>query len=97
MSQGLIRKITIGLAAVGPGLFLIGYNIGTGSGTSVNFLFGELAMLTEWQGRPEHAEPRLGDIHKVSLDAALAERDLGWAPSVEFGAGLVKTVDYFRN
>ena len=72
------------------------YNIGTGSGTSVNFLFGELAMLTEWQGRPEKAPPRPGDIHKVSLNAALAERDLGWAPSVEFGAGLLKTVAYFR-
>ena len=27
----MVRKILLALAAVGPGLFLIGYNIGTGS------------------------------------------------------------------
>lgn len=31
----ILRKILIGLSAIGPGLFLIGYNIGTGSVTTM--------------------------------------------------------------
>ncbi|GAG17605.1 unnamed protein product, partial [marine sediment metagenome] len=31
----LLKKILIGLTAIGPGLFLIGYNIGTGSITTM--------------------------------------------------------------
>ncbi len=73
------------------------YNIGTGAGTSVNHLFGELAGLTEWQGRPEFLPPREGDIHKVSLDAGLARRELGWTPTVELGDGLIRTMEFFRD
>lgn len=73
------------------------YNIGSGAGTSVNYLFGELARLTEWQGTPQYVAPRKGDIHKVSLDAGLAHRDLGWTPAVTLGDGLIKTIEYFRN
>ena len=73
------------------------YNIGSGAGTSVNHLFGELAGLTDWQGQPEFLPPREGDIHKVSLDAGLARRELGWTPTVELGDGLIKTMEFFRN
>ncbi len=72
------------------------YNIGTGIGTSVNQLYGELAGLTEWQGRPEYLPPREGDIHKVSLDAGLARRELGWTPTVDLADGLIKTLAFFR-
>ena len=48
MSRGLIRKISIGLAAVGPGLFLIGYNIGTGSVTTMAKAGAEHGMSLFW-------------------------------------------------
>jgi Mn2+/Fe2+ NRAMP family transporter len=48
MSQSLFRKITIGLAAVGPGLFLIGYNIGTGSVTTMAKSGAEHGMSFFW-------------------------------------------------
>jgi hypothetical protein len=38
------KKIAVGLAAVGPGLFLIGYNIGTGSVTTM----AKTGANTEW-------------------------------------------------
>ena len=48
MSHRLLRKISIGLAAVGPGLFLIGYNIGTGSVTTMAKSGAEHGMSLFW-------------------------------------------------
>ena len=44
----LIKKIIIGLSAVGPGLFLIGYNIGTGSVTTMAKTGAEYGMSLFW-------------------------------------------------
>lgn len=44
----LLKKITIALAAVGPGLFLIGYNIGTGSVTTMAKTGAEHGMELFW-------------------------------------------------
>lgn len=42
------RKIILGLSAVGPGLFLIGYNIGTGSVTTMAKVGAEYGMTLTW-------------------------------------------------
>lgn len=47
MTKG-IKKITIALASVGPGLFLIGYNIGTGSVTTMAKTGAEYGMELFW-------------------------------------------------
>jgi len=44
----LSRKILIGLSAIGPGLFLIGYNIGTGSVTTMAKVGAEHGMTLTW-------------------------------------------------
>ena len=44
----LLKKIVIGLSAVGPGLFLIGYNIGTGSVTTMAKVGAEYGMALTW-------------------------------------------------
>ncbi len=44
----LLRRILIALAAVGPGLFLIGYNIGTGSVTTMAKTGAEHGMSLLW-------------------------------------------------
>lgn len=44
----LTKKILIGLSAVGPGLFLIGYNIGTGSVTTMAKTGAEHGMSLFW-------------------------------------------------
>ena len=48
MKNSLIKKILISLAAVGPGLFLIGYNIGTGSVTTMAKVGAEHGMELFW-------------------------------------------------
>ena len=44
----LIKKIALGLTAVGPGLFLIGYNIGTGSITTMASAGSRYGMSLFW-------------------------------------------------
>lgn len=44
----LLRKIQLGLLAIGPGLFLIGYNIGTGSIVTMSKAGAEYGMNLLW-------------------------------------------------
>ncbi|MCG2461805.1 Nramp family divalent metal transporter [Flavobacteriaceae bacterium F89] len=46
--KSLHKKIILGLSAVGPGLFLIGYNIGTGSVTTMAKTGAEHGMTLFW-------------------------------------------------
>ena len=48
MTKSILKKIGIALAAVGPGLFLIGYNIGTGSVTTMAKSGAEHGMELFW-------------------------------------------------
>ncbi|MCB0631403.1 MAG: Nramp family divalent metal transporter [Saprospiraceae bacterium] len=46
--MNIFKKIAIALSAVGPGLFLIGYNIGTGSVTTMAKVGAEYGMMLTW-------------------------------------------------
>lgn len=48
MKKSLKQRITIGLSLVGPGLFLIGYNIGTGSITTMAKAGADYGMALFW-------------------------------------------------
>ncbi len=48
MAKSISKRILIALAAVGPGLFLIGYNIGTGSVTTMAKSGAEYGMSLFW-------------------------------------------------
>ncbi len=47
-NKKLLKKILIGLTTIGPGLFLIGYNIGTGSITTMAKVGAEHGMTLTW-------------------------------------------------
>lgn len=47
-TKNLLNKIAIGLSAIGPGLFLIGYNIGTGSITTMGMAGAQYGMTLLW-------------------------------------------------
>ncbi|MDZ7718371.1 MAG: Nramp family divalent metal transporter [Balneolaceae bacterium] len=48
MSENIIKKGLIAVSAVGPGLFLIGYNIGTGSITTMGMAGAQYGMTLLW-------------------------------------------------
>jgi UDP-glucose 4-epimerase len=68
-------------------------NIGTGREASVLDL---VEILSGIEGRddfaPEFAPERAGEVQRISLDAALAERELGWTPATTLEQGLAQTL-----
>ncbi len=69
-------------------------NIGTGTEMDVLGLLDRLALLA---GRadlePEFAPPRTGEVQRISIDPARAQRELGWAPETSLEEGLRLTLD----
>ena len=81
------------LAAAGSGTSGA-INIGTGREASVLDLveiLGRLGGLDAFE--PQFAPPRPGEVQRISLDAGLAERELGWRPQTSLEDGLRLTLD----
>jgi len=70
--------------------------VGTGVETTVRALIDAIERAV---GRPldvEEAPPRRGDVLTSVSDNRLAEQQLGWKPTVDFEAGIERTVAYYR-
>ena len=72
------------------------YNIGSGTGTSVNQIFEMLSKNLRFRRAPLHSPARLGEVHKISLDATKSNLEMGWQPQTSLDEGLKLTSDYFR-
>lgn len=72
------------------------YNVGTGVETSVLELGRRVAAACDSEFAPEHAAPRLGEVQRISIDPALAERELGWSAGQDLDGGLRLTADSMR-
>jgi UDP-glucose 4-epimerase len=69
-------------------------NIGTGIETDVLELvsaLGELGGASDFE--PEFAPPRTGEVQRISIDPARAERELGWRAEMDLSEGLRVTLD----
>ena len=67
-------------------------NIGSGTGVSVNELFGAISKLTGYERSPRRGPPRLGDVKHVVLDVTRARERLGWTATTGLSDGLRRTV-----
>jgi len=75
-------------AASGP------INVGTGVETDVLELARRLGELGGSEGfEPELAPPRTGEVQRIAIDPARAERELGWRAEVGLEQGLRLTLD----
>jgi len=73
------------------------YNIGTGTGNSVNQIFQMLSEILKFRKKPVYSPARLGEVHQISLDATKANLEMGWQPQVSLREGLEFTAAYFRD
>jgi len=71
-------------------------NIGTGIQTSVNELYRHLADLLEFEGDPEYAPPRQGELDHIALTTEKAQEVLGWGPRTPLEKGIPLTVEWYR-
>lgn len=72
-------------------------NIGTGTETSVNDLYASMAANAGFEGTPEYAPARVGELDRSCLDAARAKLHLGWAPFTDLNTGTAAVIDWFRS
>jgi UDP-glucose 4-epimerase len=71
-------------------------NLATGNRITLNDTFRLLAELTGYQGQPQYAEPRRGDIRDSLADISLARERMGYQPAIDFREGLRRTVEWYR-
>jgi len=85
------------LAASSPDAVGYALNIGCGEQISLNTvlrLAGEVLGVTV---NADYREPRPGDVHDSCADINLAQRLLGYRPSVSFHEGLARALDALRS
>ena len=71
-------------------------NISTGVETSVNAICDALRAAAGASADAVHAPAQPGEQRRSCLSPKLAERVLGWRPTVPLSDGLIQTLDHFR-
>ena len=77
----------------GEGLDSRAFNVGTGTGTSVNQLADVLAKIAGSSQPRDHEAERPGELRHSTLDASLL-RSRGWAPAFTLEEGLRETYEF---
>ena len=72
------------------------FNVATGRRVTLNETFALLQKLTSYSGSAIHGPERGGDIKHSLADISLAEKHLGYKPTVDFEEGLRRTVEWYR-
>ena len=76
-----------GTAVEGP------YNVGTGVEVDVNDLAERLGRVAGDGAEIEYMPERPGEVNRVAIDPAAADRDLGWRSATDLGDGLRRTYE----
>jgi dTDP-glucose 4,6-dehydratase len=88
------RAIELGVTEGAPGET---YNVGSGLEASIDEIADRVLELT---GKPASLKTivadRPGHDRRYLLDSSKIRRELGWAPEVEWAAGLAETVAWYR-
>ena len=85
------------LAASSPDAVGYALNIGCGEQVSLNMVLRLAEELLGVIVDADYREPRPGDVRDSCADINLAQRLLGYRPSVSFHAGLARTLDALRS
>lgn len=72
------------------------FNIGSGTGKSLNEILDAMDLLMGMQIKRRYMPGRNFDVPVNVLDNALAMQNLGWKPHVPFSEGLSKTLEWLR-
>lgn len=73
------------------------FNVATGSRIDLNETFRVLKQLIGYEGEVKYEAERAGDVKHSLADLTLAEKHLGYKPSVNFEEGLRRTIEWYRS
>jgi len=71
-------------------------NVGSGGRHSVLDLVSELETILQRRLAVRHIPARIGDVRDTQADIRMARQLIGYSPSVDFRAGLRRTVAAMR-
>ena len=72
------------------------FNVATQRRVTLNQTYSLLGKLTGYSGPAKYGPERSGDIKHSLADITLAEKHLGYKPTVDFEEGLKRTVAWYR-
>jgi len=72
------------------------FNLGWGKEITDFEVFQTVSQALGSSLEPRYEEKRPGEIDRICLDATRARDTLGWAPCIDFGAGVRSVVEYWR-
>ena len=73
------------------------FNIGTGTETSIQHLYKEMALAVGIDSEAKNAAERPGEIERSSLNPSLAEKILEWKPQTSLREGVHSTLKWFES
>lgn len=71
------------------------FNIGCGCQTDVHEIYNAVSKAFGEKSLPYESAPAVPEVEHISLDCAMAKRELGWEPSVDIEEGIRRTVRSF--
>jgi UDP-glucose 4-epimerase len=92
-----VGDIVEALLAAGESRVTGTLNTGTGTETSVLELGRMIGEACDRPFEPQMAPPRPGEVQRIAIDSARAERDLGWKTRTSLEEGLRRTAEAFAN
>ncbi len=73
------------------------FNVATGTRIDLNETFRVLKKVTGYSGDVKYETERAGDVKHSLADLSLAQKHLGYKPTVSFEEGLRRTIDWYRS
>jgi UDP-glucose 4-epimerase len=90
IADGNFRALTAGDGEI--------FNLGSGVETSLQEVFETVRDAAGASDiEPIYAEERLGEVHRIYLDASKAKAGLGWEAKVGFKEGVSRSIDFYRS
>jgi UDP-N-acetylglucosamine/UDP-N-acetyl-alpha-D-glucosaminouronate 4-epimerase len=83
-------------AVEAPGASGLVCNVGTGGRFSLNHTLQLLGKISGRPATPRYDPPRTGDIRDSQADISLAQKALGYQPSIDFEEGLRRTWQWYE-
>ena len=72
-------------------------NIACGQAVTVNQIIGMINDIVGKSVKPNYTEPRAGDVKHSLADISLAEKSIGYQPTISFKDGLELAIDWYRD